>query len=88
MELIGACLQGVADVSAEPAPQIGIQEFGDSAIVLGLRCWVPTARYFQTRYQINAAVYETLQTAGIKVPFPRRELRMLDDNPSAAGTRV
>jgi small conductance mechanosensitive channel len=64
-------------VGSNPGPQVGIDGFGDSSIDIGLRFWVPTERYHEARYQANAAIWRALQDAGISIPFPRRDLRML-----------
>ncbi|MCU4676136.1 mechanosensitive ion channel [Catenovulum sp. 2E275] len=62
--------------SSKPA-QIGIDEFGDSAINIGVRYWVPTTRFFELKYQANLAIFEQLKANGIKIPFPQREVRLL-----------
>lgn len=64
-------------VPSEPAPQIGIQEFGDSSVNIGFRYWVPTKQYCQTAYAVNGAVFRALKDAGISIPFPQREVTML-----------
>lgn len=78
IELIRATLSRLPDVTQTPLPQIGIQAFGDSAIEIGLRYWVPTKRLFQTRAAVNLAVYQALQQAGIAIPFPQRVVRLLN----------
>lgn len=75
---IRAVLGREEQVSNEPAPQVGIEEFGDSSINIGLRYWVPTIRYFETSFRVNLAVYRALQEAGLTIPFPQREVRLLD----------
>jgi|TARA_B100000745_G_scaffold254222_1_gene176631 small conductance mechanosensitive channel len=76
--LIHATLVEVEGVSTEKSPQVGIDEFGDSSVNLGMRYWVPTQTYFETKYQANLAVFQALQKAGITIPFPQREVRLLD----------
>ena len=71
--MIRQTLGGVDGVVAEPAPQIGIARFGESAIEIGIRYWVPTAAYFQTQYAANAALHAALHQAGIRVA-PRLQL--------------
>lgn len=75
--IIRQILQASADIAQTPPPLIGIQAFGDSSINLGLRYWVPTRRYFQIMYATNLAVYKALKQAGITIPFPQREVRLL-----------
>ncbi len=68
-----------ADVTKTPPPIIGIHNFGESSIDLGLRYWVPTPRYFQGMYATNLAIFKALKAAGIAMPFPQREVRILPE---------
>ena len=61
-------------------PQVGIDEFGDSSLNIGIRFWVPTKKYHETRFKVNNAIFEALKLAGIEIPFPQREVRMLNEN--------
>ncbi|WP_461516874.1 mechanosensitive ion channel family protein [Porticoccus sp.] len=67
--------QGVAEARE---PLIGIDQFGDSSINFGVRFWVPTNRFHETRFRVNNAIFEALGQAGISIPFPQREVRMLN----------
>jgi len=53
------------DVGDEPPPQIGVHDFTDGGVVLGLRFWVPSTRYFQLRYALNREAFAALRDAGI-----------------------
>jgi len=60
-----------------PAPQVVGKEFGESAIVLGVRGWIenPSARRrWQARTRMIAAIREAFAANDIKIPFPQREL--------------
>ncbi len=76
IDTIQKALQTIPDIVSEPAPQIGIEEFADSSVNIGIRYWVPTKQYFQTLYQANLAVYKALDQAGITIPFPQRDIHM------------
>ena len=71
-------LSTVDGVSQSPAPVIGINHFGDSAVVLDYRIWVPSEQYFPTLHAANLAVYRGLKESGISIPYPQREVRMLN----------
>lgn len=64
---------------AERKPQIGVNEFGDSSINIGVRFWAPTIQYFHIRHEANLSIYKALKQADITIPFPQREVRMVDD---------
>lgn len=79
IEAVRRTLGGFREITSQPAPQVGIQAFGDSAVNIAYRYWVPTAKYFQTAYAVNLAVYKALRQAGIEIPFPQREVRILSE---------
>ena len=80
IDTIQKALQAIPEIVTEPAPQIGIEEFADSSVNIGMRYWVPTKQYFQTLYQANLAVYKALEQAGITIPFPQRDIHMSAEN--------
>jgi len=65
------------EVLQVPTPQVVGKRFGDSAIVLGVRVWIdnPSARrMWRARTAVIEAVTDAYDEAGIKIPFPQREL--------------
>lgn len=63
-------------VSDNPAPMVGIEGFGESSIDIGVRCWVPTSRFIQSKYRINSTIHETVKIAGLTIPFPQRDVNL------------
>ena len=59
-------------------PQIGIDGFGDSSIDYAVRFWVPTEHFHPYRLRVNDQLLDALQEAGIRIPFPQREVRVLE----------
>ena len=57
----------------------GIQAFADSSVNIGYRYWVPTLKYFQSSGAVNLALFKALRGAGVNIPFPQREIRILKD---------
>ena len=76
IQIIQEALKKIPEIVQEPAPQIGVEEFADSSVNIGMRYWVPTKQYFQILYQANLAVYEALNKAKITIPFPQRDIHM------------
>ena len=76
VEIIKKALSGFQEISTDPVPQVGIQEFGDSAINVGFRYWIPSNRYFQILYAVNLAIYKGLREGQIDIPFPQRVVHM------------
>lgn len=87
IQIIKETLDAFKEISKDPPPQIGIQEFGDSSINIGLRYWIPTNRYFKTLYQVNLSVYKQLKAKNIEIPFPQRDVHIVSrsqDAPSSS----
>jgi small-conductance mechanosensitive channel len=62
-------------VLSDPAPRVRFTEFGDSALIFRLLCWIdePADRGLMLD-AVNTAVYKNFNAHGIKIPFPQREL--------------
>jgi potassium efflux system protein len=79
-----------AGVLSEPAPQVLFVGFGDSSLDFQVRVW--TARYeewLQTRSELGIAILTALHDAGITIPFPQRDLHLVQDAspaPAASGS--
>ena len=87
IRIIKEALGEFKEISTEPPPRVGIQQFGDSSINIGLRYWIPTREYFGTLYQVNLAVYKQLKERDIEIPYPQRDIHIVsrsDDGPSTA----
>lgn len=80
IELIREVIEGFDSVSTDTKAIIGIEKFGDSAVEIGMRYWVPTRNYFKIQYEINLAIYKALKNANITIPYPQREVRMVSHN--------
>lgn len=78
VEVIRGVLEDDPDVTATPSPQVGIQGFGDSAVEIAYRYWVPTQRYFEIQYRVNMAVWSAIADVGLTIPFPQRDVHLID----------
>ncbi len=76
LEVAKEALIGLAErhpfVLAEPAPEVLVQEYGDSAVILNFRCWAPTSQWWSTKVWLLSRVKEALESAGVEIPFPQR----------------
>ncbi len=65
-------------VLADPAPTARLMAFGDSGIELELRVWIqdPEAGLGSVRSDVNLAIWRAFKTAGIVIPYPRRDLHI------------
>ncbi len=77
IQVVRSVLDSAQDVAKVPSPQIGIRDFGDYAVKIGFRYWVPTLRHFQISYQVNLAVHNAFREAAIEIPFPQQEISIV-----------
>jgi len=77
-----AALRGLMDdhpfCLVNPGPEIFVEEYGDSAVVLNARCWAPSPVWFATRTELMTMVKERLDEAGVEIPFPQLDLHIKD----------
>ena len=68
-------IQNVVDVDEkvlhEEEVLIYVKELADSAVVMGLRAWVPTSDYWKTMWRTRENVKIAFDEAGITIPFPQ-----------------
>lgn len=64
---IEAALDGFEGLAEGKTPQVGIHDFNFAGIVLGLRYWVPSSRYYRTRFAVNRAALAALTEKGISL---------------------
>ncbi|MGJ8654045.1 MAG: mechanosensitive ion channel family protein [Opitutaceae bacterium] len=77
IDCITAAVKTIDGIAPNRDPDVGIEDFGDSSINIGYRVWVPTNAYHRTRYQINMAVFRALEEAKINIPFPQRDVHLI-----------
>lgn len=63
-------------VSVDNKCIVGIEKFGDSALQVGIRYWVPTRSFFKIQYEVNLAVYRALNEAQLTIPYPQRDVHI------------
>ena len=85
VEVLEAVARAHPQIMQTPAPQAVFTAFGDSSINFELRAWTNRfERWPKIRTELAAAVYAALAAAGMTLPFPQREVRLLRDAPAGA----
>ncbi|BEP17883.1 mechanosensitive ion channel family protein [Pyrofollis japonicus] len=64
-----------------PAPEVFVEDYGDSAIVFTMRCWAPPQVWFATKVDLQTRLKKELDKAGIEIPFPQLDLHIKDSAP-------
>lgn len=77
--VIQEMLSSFSGISTSPEPQVGIEEFADSSINIGIRYWVPTKQYFEIQYSVNLAIYKQFKAENISIPYPKRDVHIVSN---------
>ncbi len=85
MQLMEAAARRHARALADPPPLAFLLRFADSGIDLQLGVWIddPENGMLAIRSEIYLDIWSAFQEAGIEIPFPQREVRIL---PGAEGS--
>ena len=73
-------------VLKEPAPVIGVTGFEGSSINIAIRPWTAVADFGPAAPELNQAVFDEFRARKIEIPFPQREVRVL--NAAATGLSI
>jgi len=81
-ELAIAAASSVDRVLSHRAPVCHVVGFGDSSVDYILRFWIkdPTGGLTNIRGNVYLALWDTFKENDISIPFPQREVRMLDES--------
>lgn len=68
-------------ILSDPAPKVVVRDFGESSVDLQLRVWIKDARRrMDTISYITDTVKTLFDENGIDIPFPRRDITIVDRN--------
>lgn len=62
----------------EPAPQVLLECYGESAIEYTVRLWVNGADFMAVRYALNEALYDAFHRYGVEMTYPHLHIHMMD----------
>jgi len=62
----------------DPAPVVAVLDFGDSAITIAVRPWSNLSEFGPAAAEVKLAIVEAFRARRIEIPFPQREIRVLD----------
>ncbi len=69
-------------VLSTPEPLIKVHELGDSSVNFIVRPWVKTDDYWDTYWNLTKAIKLRLDQEGISIPFPQRDVHVIDSKPA------
>jgi len=66
-------MQKTPDMMATPTPpECYVMNFGESAIIISCRCWLPAADWLSRASELRIALKDALDKAGVEIPLPQR----------------
>ncbi|MEJ2290282.1 MAG: mechanosensitive ion channel [Deinococcales bacterium] len=80
-ELVGSESRALQD----PAPMVAVESLGDSSVNLLLRYWTKAGDFYATKLDLTRAVKERFDRDGISIPFPQRDLHLVEGGALATG---
>ncbi|MNV33845.1 Small-conductance mechanosensitive channel [compost metagenome] len=70
-----------ADALKDPAPQVKVFEYKESGVIVNVRVWAESSKYWDLRWGLYQQIRTSLEAAGFQPPIPLREIQ----NPKTAG---
>lgn len=80
-KLLLDAVAGVDGVLGRPPAEVWVESFGESGIDLAVRFWhaPDVATLWRVRSEVAVAVKQTLDDAGIEIPYPQRTVRVVGE---------
>ncbi len=69
-------LAGDTRILKEPAPTVAVLALADSSVNFAVRPWVKPTDYWDVYFDVTAKVKLALESNGLTIPFPQRDVHM------------
>ena len=77
-KLLYHILQEDPGTKSDKEMQVFVDELGDSAVVLGLRVWVPTEKYWNIKWRLNEKIKIAFDANEIGIPYPQMDVHVVE----------
>lgn len=84
IEVINRVVANDKRVLADPAPTVAAAELGDSSVNIVVRPWCQGADYWGLKFDLTRELKEQLEAAGCSIPFPQRDVHVIQEGGAAA----
>jgi len=75
-DVLTSVLMANEKVLKSPEPVVAVLELADSSVNLVVRPWVNGSDYWPTRFELMESIKNSLDEAGIEIPFPQMDVHM------------
>lgn len=81
LHILEKATASIGRIAKEPAPQALLLKFGADGLELEIGFWIADPENGRSNLlsEVNRTIWRVLQTHQITVPYPQRELRLIDD---------
>jgi len=77
--VINEVIKSIPAIKSDPEPFIKVGQLADNSVNLTVRVWVASEDYWDVHFSMNEQVKYALDQAGISIPFPQREIRLIQE---------
>jgi len=78
LAVVSEVLKRNGRVLVDPPPVVGVAFLADSSITIAVKPWVNVPDYGPASAELNLAIVEEFRRRSIAIPFPQREVRLLN----------
>ena len=57
--------------------EVFVDELGNSSVVMGLRVWVATEKYWPVKWRLNERIKEEFDANGIVIPYQQVDVHIV-----------
>ena len=79
IKAVHAVLKKEKRLLEDPAPFVAVNSLGDSSVNLVIRAWAKKEDFWDTKFDIQKALKEAMDKAGIEIPFPQRTVHLINE---------
>lgn len=75
-KILEKLLKEEEDTNTDEEMVVFVDELGESSVVLGLRVWVATNKYWPVKWRLNERIKEEFELQGIKIPYNQLDVHI------------
>ena len=75
-EILRTLIEEDSELLEKEEIQIFVDQLADSSVILGLRAWVRTEEFWNTKWRMNERIKLEFEKNGIQIPFPQLDVHM------------
>ena len=77
VDAISAVIEADARIHKDPAPLVAPGELADSSVNLLVQAWCASPDFGPVKFALIRSIKERLESEGITIPYPQRQVRLV-----------